>query len=111
MMLVVYVGLFHQQMKISVKHNIKTDSGMLPFFMCGAPLFFTPFAICYTEKRMNICVPSVKRFPGWYLPIFAACGSTSTEACHPPPPLLLPLLLLVLLLLLKIVFNIASLST
>jgi len=43
-LLVVHVGLFNQQMKISVKNNINTDSGELSLLMCGASLFSTPFA-------------------------------------------------------------------
>jgi len=39
----VHVGLFKQQMNISVK-DINTDSGELSLLMCGASLSFTTFA-------------------------------------------------------------------
>jgi len=77
-LLVVYVGLFHQQMK-NFCENINTDSGKLSVSICGASLFFHTF--CWTDKRMNICVPWRGPQFGNPPPLVAAYGSSSALAC------------------------------
>ena len=79
---------------------------------CEKPDFF--HTLCWTDKRMNICVPSLRRSPGWQS---AICCILWFDFCWG----LLSLCLLLLLLLssssflfffyLKIVFKLASLST
>ena len=92
--------------KISVK-NINTDGGQLSLLMCGASLF----SRLLLDRQMDeYCVPSLRWSPGW---------SSSTTFCNLwfifywglLLLLLLFLLLLFLFFFLKLVFNIASLST
>ena len=67
--------------------------------------FFHTF--CWTDKRMNICVSSLRRSPSWLAS--ATCCSVWFVFCW--GFLLLLLLLLFLFFLLKFFFYIASLST
>jgi len=65
---------------MSVKNNINTDSGELSLLMCGASLFFTPFA-GLTKEWTFVFLPWGGPQGDNPPPLVAACGLSCAEAC------------------------------
>jgi len=103
-LLVVHVGLFNQQMKNFCEKHQQHRQWWAVFVDVWSLTFLHTF--CWTDKRMNICIPSLRWSPGWWS---AACRNLCFAFCW--GLLLLLLWILFFFFLLQIVFKITGLRT